>query len=139
MAGGEGYFYDGDARLLLMKFDAGLSTSSTVEIVGWQALGRCGQDGDTRRAVLGRNRPNPFSAGTSIPYTIGQEGPVTLEVFSPLGRKVATLVHEVIPPGEHIATWNGINMLGRRSSPGVYFCRLEASGRSETGKLVLLR
>ena len=139
MAGGEGYFYDEDARLLLIKFEHFSYRSSAIEVGGWQPVGTGGEDGGSRRIWLGRNRPNPFSGGTTIPYTIARVGQVTLEVFSPLGKKVATLVDDTVNPGEHSAVWNGRDLFGRRSAPGVYFCRLASAGGTETGKIVLIR
>jgi hypothetical protein len=139
MAGGEGYFYDEDARLLLIKFEHAPRRSSNLEVGGWQPLGADPGGGTSQRIGLGRSRPNPFSVGTTIPYTLARAGPVTLEIFSPLGRKVATLVDDTMNPGDHLAAWNGRDLLGRRSAPGVYFCRLAAAGETETGKIVLIR
>jgi hypothetical protein len=139
MAGGDGYFYDGEARLLIVKADAVTSQPLTLEIAGWRPIVADGGDGSFPRMGLGRSRPNPFSAGTTIPYTIARTGPVRLEIYSPLGTKVATLVNDTVSPGPHSTTWNGRDLLGRPSAPGVYFCRLASSGTTESGKLVLLR
>jgi flagellar hook assembly protein FlgD len=41
--------------------------------------------------------------------------------------------------GEHTVTWNGQNASGNSIASGVYFVRLEASGRIVTRKIVLLK
>jgi len=139
MAGGEGYFYDEAAHLLLIKMEHAPHRASSLEVGGWRPVGNGRDDGGARQVELGLNRPNPFSTGTTIPYTIARAGPVTLEVFSPLGRKVATLVDDAGTPGRHSATWNGRDLIGRRSPPGVYFCRLASAGGTRTSKIVLIR
>jgi hypothetical protein len=139
MATGDAYFFDGEAGLLLIKFEHAPERSATIEVGGWVPLDNGQDNGIPGRAALGRSRPNPFSYGTTIPYTVAREGPISLDVFSPRGKKVATLVDDNVTPGEHRATWNGEDMLGRRSAPGVYFCRLAAAGMTQTEKVVLLR
>jgi hypothetical protein len=139
MAAGDAYFFDGEAGLLLIKFEHAPERPATIEVGGWVPLDNGQDDGIPGRAALGRSRPNPFLYGTTIPYTVARQCPVSLDVFSSRGKKVATLVDGNVAPGEHRATWNGEDMLGRRSAPGVYFCRLAASGRTQTEKVVLLR
>ncbi len=51
-------------------------------------------------ALLG-NYPNPFNPETAIRYALRQAGPVRLTAYNLLGRKVATLVDEQKPAGEH--------------------------------------
>jgi hypothetical protein len=139
MGSGDGYFYDGGARRLLIKMEHDPMRSAVLEVGGWQPVGNACEDGPSRGMGLGRNRPNPFSASTRIPFTVAGGGRVTLEVFSPLGRKVATLIDDSVAPGEHSATWDGEDLFGRRSPSGVYFCRLNSHWGTETAKLVLLR
>jgi hypothetical protein len=44
-----------------------------------------------------------------------------LKVFDVMGREVATLVDEAMPPGIYRIQWNPTDL-----SSGVYFCRLQA-------------
>ena len=43
---------------------------------------------------LDQNYPNPFNPGTTLRYTVEQQGPVLLTVFDVLGREIAILVNE---------------------------------------------
>ncbi|MBI1804001.1 MAG: T9SS type A sorting domain-containing protein [Ignavibacteriae bacterium] len=59
---------------------------------------------------------------------------VSLKVYDVLGREVATIVDETLPPGTYTRTWNASN-----TSSGIYFYRLTAGSFTETKKLVLIR
>lgn len=83
---------------------------------------------------LHQNYPNPFNPVTVVRYSLIVNGYTTLKVYDVLGREVATLVNEVKRPGEHIVRWDASDY-----PSGVYFCRLQASGASQTRKLLLLR
>jgi hypothetical protein len=41
--------------------------------------------------------------------------------------------------GIHTARWDGMNSAGYPVSPGVYFCTLQAGGKRETAKVVLVK
>jgi hypothetical protein len=95
---------------------------------------------------LFQNYPNPFNPSTTVRYQIAGDSHVKLEIFNPLGEKVATLLDGRLPAGEYVSEWNGMNSYGQRASSGVYFIRLTASGLGSqpgqfTGlkKMVLLR
>jgi Tol biopolymer transport system component len=78
--------------------------------------------------------PNPFNPSTTITFSLNETGHTTLNIFNVAGQKVDTLLNGVLRAGEHAATWNAS---GRAS--GIYFCRLEAVGRSEVRKMILAR
>jgi len=83
--------------------------------------------------------PNPFNPATTIPFALPEAGPVRLLVYGVDGRLVATLVDEVRPAGVHQVVWRGADDRGRGVASGAYFCRLEAGGYGEVGKVVLMR
>lgn len=87
-----------------------------------------------REFRLGQNFPNPFNPQTTIQYSLGKGGFVTLKVYDILGRLVTTPVREFQEPGEHVVELNGSTL-----PSGMYFYRLSASGRSEVKKMLLLR
>ena len=91
---------------------------------------------DTR---LARAYPNPFRPSTTIEYTLSSPGRVTLRVYDPAGRVVATLVDAMVEPGRHEAVWDGRTSTGERAASGVYFMRMEAGGFPSARKVVLLR
>ena len=70
---------------------------------------------------------------------IGRAGPVSLVVYDITGRVVRTLGTRELAQGLHSAVWDGLDESGRAVSSGVYCSKLEFDGRSQTGKLVLLK
>lgn len=82
--------------------------------------------------------PNPFNPQTTIVYDLPEAARVTLRIYGTDGRLVRTLVSRAMPPGSHEAVWNGRDRSGRPVAAGVYFCRLDAGGYSETRRMVLV-
>ena len=87
-----------------------------------------------RAFSLSQNYPNPFNPNTNFRFEIRDLGFVSLKVYDVLGREVATLVTEQLPPGRYTRQWNASGM-----PSGVYFYRLTSGEYVETKKLVLLR
>lgn len=109
-----------------------MATASVPEAPGDGAL-----SGLPGRASLNQNYPNPFNASTAINFTVPQTGKVTLEVFDVLGRKVSTLVNEVLPAGQHTALFTLSSDL--QLSSGVYFYRLRTTEGIITKRMVFLK
>lgn len=84
--------------------------------------------------ALYQNTPNPFNPTTDVGFRISDRGFVTLEVYDPLGRQVATLVSGEKAPGEYHVTWNASTL-----SSGVYYCRLSAGNYSAVKKMTLTK
>lgn len=93
----------------------------------------------THELALTRNEPNPFNPLTWLRFTLPRRSRATLAVYAASGRLVRTLVDQEMPPGVHLAKWDGRDESGREVASGVYFARLEADGRSAGQKMVLLR
>ncbi|MEP7234965.1 MAG: T9SS type A sorting domain-containing protein [Ignavibacteriota bacterium] len=83
---------------------------------------------------LGTNYPNPFSASTTIPFTIGEKGNVTIEVFDPLGQICAIIANGIYEQGNYEAKFNG-----EQFSEGTYFVRLRTEKQSFTKVLELIK
>lgn len=81
--------------------------------------------------VLFASYPNPFTASTSIDFSLPHAGDVQLEVFDVLGVKVATLASGPLASGRHHVTWQPSDL-----PPGVYLYRFEADGRAQVGRVV---
>lgn len=88
---------------------------------------------------LHQNYPNPFNPSTTISYTVGHGGLVTIEVYSVNGQKIRVLVDEVMEPGTYSVTWDGRNENNKRVSTGLYFCRLRIGSFSTVRKMLLLQ
>ena len=83
--------------------------------------------------------PNPFNAGTRIPYRLAAPGPVRMQIFNLLGQPVRTLVDEFHEAGEYQVHWDARDQRGAVVGAGVYFTRLHHPGGVETRRLLVLR
>ena len=88
---------------------------------------------------LSQNWPNPFNASTTLQLSVSERGLVDLSVHSLTGQEVATLLREVRDPGRYMIRWDGRDWSGALLASGVYLCRLRASGRTDTRKVLLVR
>ena len=84
--------------------------------------------------------PNPFNPSTSILYNVEKKGPVSIDIYDVTGRLVKKLMDgTVMDAGRHKIRWNGLNNNGSAVASGAYFCRMAASGRKSSIKVILLR
>jgi len=80
------------------------------------------------------NYPNPFSAITTIQFKTPSIAAVSLGVFDLNGKKVSTLINEMLPSGTHQAKFDGSLLPG-----GVYFYQLKVGEFSTTQKMILIK
>ena len=85
---------------------------------------------------LGRGYPNPFNPAATISFSVGQTGKVSLRIYDLAGREVGRLVDRELPAGEHEATWDGKDQLGREVPAGVYLMQLETAEGTRSRKIV---
>ena len=78
--------------------------------------------------------PNPFNPETTILYEIPADGMVTLKIYGPNGKEVATLVNQFKIKGIYQITFDGSKL-----SSGVYLYHLLSNGFSKTGKMLLMK
>ncbi len=101
-----------------------------------------GVEGSSEEGVdgfrLNEAEPNPFRPGTTLSFSLGAPGRVSLEIYGVSGRRVATLVDGAMSAGSHTVRWDGSAADGALAGPGVYFARLRAGGREATRKLIRL-
>jgi hypothetical protein len=91
------------------------------------------------RTALSRPVPNPSGPGATIAYGLVQTGHVTVRIYSPGGRLVATLVDDHLDAGGYRTIWDGTNDDGLRVASGIYFVRMETDGFAAGERLVLLK
>lgn len=89
--------------------------------------------------LLHANRPNPFSAATTVYFTLKEPGRTKLFIYNIRGQKVRTLLDSEAGAGEYSAVWDGCDEQGRKAAPGVYFCRLQTGKETFVRRMVLLR
>ncbi|MCK4311221.1 MAG: T9SS type A sorting domain-containing protein, partial [Candidatus Cloacimonetes bacterium] len=85
------------------------------------------------------NYPNPFNPETTINYSLKENSKVSLKVYNIKGQKVKTLVHEVLPAGEHSIVWDGSDSDGKRVVSGIYFYKLKSGDYQKINKMILIK
>jgi len=81
-----------------------------------------------------QNYPNPFNNGTVIPFELSGAAHVSIEIYSDLGQRVATLHQGMQQAGYHRVAWEP------RLPSGVYYCRLVIDGSQlPAKKMIYLR
>jgi len=88
---------------------------------------------------LGAPYPNPFNASTTFTLNLDKAGQASLRVFNVLGQEVAQIMNRELPAGVHHMIWEARDANGVSLPSGLYLIRLEAAGRSDIQKIVLLR
>ncbi|MCB5268118.1 MAG: T9SS type A sorting domain-containing protein, partial [Candidatus Cloacimonetes bacterium] len=83
------------------------------------------------------NYPNPFNPETTISYSVPESGMTSVKVFNLKGQIVNTLVDTDMTSGKHSVVWNGTDLNGKAVSSGIYFVRVENSGKAVTQKMLL--
>ncbi|MDQ7039689.1 MAG: T9SS type A sorting domain-containing protein [Rhodothermus sp.] len=80
------------------------------------------------------NYPNPFANVTTLRYVLPQAGPVRLEVFDLLGRRVAVVIDGMQAAGMH-----EVKLDGRTLSNGLYVVRLTTEAGTATRMIVRMK
>jgi len=93
---------------------------------------------------LEQNYPNPFNPSTTINYSIGEKGLVTLKVYDILGKEVATLINENQEAGNYSIQFSakGGSASGGNAynlPSGIYFYKITSGNYAATKKLILLK
>lgn len=102
-------------------------------------LKETGGQAPSRPLELFANHPNPFNPSTQIRFHLPQAGPVELVVYNVRGQRVCTLLRGNVEAGTHTVVWQGTDENQQSVASGVYFFRLEASGRTLARKMLLLK
>jgi hypothetical protein len=90
--------------------------------------------GMPERFGLSQNYPNPFNPTTQIEFAVPQESRVTVDVYTMLGEKVATVVDERMPAGYHTVRFDASQL-----ASGLYLYRMTAGQFVMTRKMMLVR
>jgi hypothetical protein len=81
--------------------------------------------------------PNPVRLATRVHFGLPRATPVTLEIYSVLGQRVATLLErESLEAGFHSVVWDR-SARHEVARSGVYFLRLTAGTESRTAKILV--
>jgi hypothetical protein len=83
---------------------------------------------------LSQNYPNPFNPATTIKFNVAKTSKVQITIFDVSGRKVETIVDEMLQPGVYEQTWNA-----QPYASGVYFYRLTTDDFTECKKMIFVK
>ena len=101
-------------------------TSNVSAVLDWSGI--------PQEIRLFQNFPNPFNNSTIISYELPKATSVSIEIYSVLGQKVATLAQGLKQPGYHRVSWES------SLSSGVYYYTLVIDGSRLPAKtMVYLR
>jgi CubicO group peptidase (beta-lactamase class C family) len=89
--------------------------------------------------VLNPNYPNPFNPSTTVSFSTATRSHVNVTVIDAAGHRVATLVDDILPPGDHRLVWDGRRDGGTMVASGLYLCRVKAGPLSKSIKMILLK
>jgi hypothetical protein len=78
--------------------------------------------------------PNPVKNNTTISFTVDKPEFVNLTIVDIKGKVVATLVNNVLNPGNYQIPFGSFNLAG-----GVYYCQIYAGDKRYTKQLVLAK
>ncbi len=93
-----------------------------------------------RSVVLHAPVPNPFNPATELSFELPSDGtPVQLRVYDTAGRRVCTLVDDVLDHGRHEVVWSGVDDAGHAAASGTYHARLSTPDATRVVKLTLVR
>lgn len=90
-------------------------------------------DHSTRTPMLiAAPAPNPVSNVSSLDFSLGEGGPVSIRVYDVTGRLVKTVLDSSRPQG-----WNHTELAATNLASGVYFLKMETAAGSLTRKFVV--
>jgi hypothetical protein len=91
--------------------------------------------------ALSINYPNPFYSGqwTIFTYAVPQTSHLELALYNRLGQKVKALADDAVAQGSYQILWDGSDESGRPVASGIYFCILQADGKSLSRTLTFLK
>lgn len=79
--------------------------------------------------------PNPSPHGTTVSFSVAQTGPVHIAMYDMLGRKVTVLLDKVVTAG----TSRQLQISTADLPPGMYLCRMQTPGFTQTHKVLTVR
>ena len=89
-------------------------------------------------AALFAPSPNPTPTGTTLAFRLPRPEFVRLEIVDATGRRLRTLQHGMMEPGEHQRWWDG-TVDGRAVPPGLYFATMRTSEGLRSQRIAVIR
>ena len=89
--------------------------------------------------LLAQNYPNPFILTTTLEFSLPKKSHTLLEIFNIEGKKVQTLVDQVLSAGPHKFEWNASFSDNTKAPTGIYFYRLKSGEYEKSNKMILTK
>ena len=86
--------------------------------------------------ITGIAYPNPFNSLVNINYSVYQTSDVTIEIVDLIGRKIGFYDLGKQTYGSHSWEWDGKDINGNKTLPGIYFYKIKANNASFESKLI---
>ena len=83
--------------------------------------------------------PNPSNSTFVISYSLSETAFVSLNIYDVLGREVARLKSSYQKKGNHKTIWDGRDLSNNKSSPGIYFVKIQIGDHQSNQKIILLK
>ncbi len=83
--------------------------------------------------------PNPFDRNIEISAVLGDDSPVTIEIFDVTGKLIAVPFNGQERSGSVSVVWNGILLDGSRITAGTYTYKISTSTSEQVGRIVCTR
>ncbi|MEO5948736.1 MAG: fibronectin type III domain-containing protein [Chitinophagaceae bacterium] len=84
--------------------------------------------------ILYTNYPNPFNPETVISYRLAIISDVSLKVYDPAGKEIATLINEKQNAGSYSVKFDGSNL-----PSGIYYYKIATDNFVDTKKMLLVK
>jgi hypothetical protein len=91
------------------------------------------------RVSLSAPAPNPSGGAMRFSVTVAEEMRIRVAVYNVSGRRVRTIVDATMPAGTRSLEWDARDDAGLRVASGAYYLRLDADGRQQARKLMVVR
>ncbi|MDD2331409.1 MAG: T9SS type A sorting domain-containing protein [Candidatus Cloacimonetes bacterium] len=83
--------------------------------------------------------PNPFKINTNFEFELAKGGVPEFGIYNLKGQLVKKYSGSYFPAGKSTLTWNGLSDSGTKLASGIYFLRMNVSGKTLTQKLILMK
>ena len=124
----------------LLNVVCGYPDEDSPVVVETNALSLDGNLTIPTQFALHQNYPNPFNPSTQISFDVPEGSElVRLNIYNILGKKVSTLLNNVMSPGMHKIEWNAKDNEGNPVASGIYFYELSSSSFTARKKMLLIR
>ena len=124
----------------LLNVVCGYPDENTPVVVETNALSLDDNLSIPTQFALHQNYPNPFNPSTQISFDVPDGAElVRLNIYNILGKKVSTLLNNVVNPGKHKVEWNAKDDEGNPVASGIYFYELSSSSFTARKKMLLIR